>query len=125
MKLSKLIALALTLCLLALLLLACSDPAMRSAAGKYVGQYTKLVDDDTKHEESFSLTLNADGTGTHARNDMEFKVTWTLDGEKFTMKETFIGDPITYSGTLKDGVLDIVNGDPNTPSTWNYVYKKQ
>ncbi len=125
MKHSKLIALALTLCLLAVLLAACSDPAMRAAAGKYVGQYTQLVGDETKTEESFSLTLNADGTGTHARNDMEFKVTWTLEGEKFTMKETFIGDPIEYSGTLKDGVLDIFNGDPDTPMTCNYVYKKQ
>lgn len=125
MKHAKLIALALALCLLAALLLACSDPAMRAAAGKYTGQYSKLVGDETKNEEPFTLTLNADGSGTHARDGMEFKVSWTLEGEKFTMKESFIGDPIAYSGTLKDGVLDIFNGDPNDPFTYNYVYKKQ
>ncbi|MBQ1679233.1 MAG: hypothetical protein II062_06870 [Oscillospiraceae bacterium] len=134
MKHGKLLALLLCLLLTALLLAACGsltspaetvNPAVRAAAGTYVGQYTKLVGSETKNEEVFSLTLKEDGTGVHARNDMEFKVTWTLEGESFSMKETFIGDPILYTGTLKDGVLDIVNGDPDTPFTYNYVYKKQ
>ena len=125
MKHTKLIALILTLCLLSVLLISCGNPAMRSAAGTYAGQYTKLVGDETKREESFTLTLKPDGTGTHARDGMEFQVTWTLEGERFTMKESFIGDPIEYTGSLKDGVLDIFNGDPKTPSTCNYVYQKQ
>ena len=128
MKRSKLIALALSLCLLAALLTACGDgidPAVKAAAGTYEGQYVKLVGDETKNAESFTLTLKEDGTGTHARDDMEFKVTWTLEGESFTMKETFIGDPIVYTGTLKDGVLDLVNGDPEDPFTYNYVYQKR
>lgn len=134
MKHGKLLALLLSLLLTALLLAACSgttppaetvNPAVRAAAGSYAGQYTKLVGSETKNEEEFSLTLNEDGTGVHARNGMEFKLTWTLEGESFSMKETFIGDPIVYTGTLKDGILDIVNGDPNTPFTYNYVYKKQ
>ncbi len=125
MRIQKCIALLLTLVLVSLLFAACGDPAMKAAAGTYEGQYTKIVGDETRNEEVFSLTLNADGTGTHARDDMEFKVTWTLEGETFTMKETFIGDPIEYTGTLKDGVLDIFNGDPNDIWTYEYVYNKR
>lgn len=94
-------------------------------AGTYEGQYTKLVGDTRKDEEEFSLELKADGTGVHNRDDYSFKVTWELDGENFKMTETFIGDPIIYTGTLKDGKLDIFNGDPDDIWTYEYVYEKQ
>lgn len=74
-------------------------------------------------EDSFSLTLNADGTGIHARDGMEFKVTRALDGENFTMNEMFIGDPIVYTGTLKDGELHPYNNTPENPLTYEYYYK--
>lgn len=94
-------------------------------AGVYEGQYTKFVGDpDSAKDDSepFSLELNADGTGTHNRDDMSFDVTWEIDGENFTMKETFVGDPIVYTGTLKDGHLNIFNGDPEDDFTCEYVY---
>ena len=130
MKRTKLIALLLVLALLCVLLAACElgDPAVKAAAGTYVGQYTKSVgDDDSKKDTSspFSLTLTADGKGTHFRDGMEFEVTWTLEGDAITLKETFIGDPIQYTGTLKDGELHLFNGDPEAMWTVEYVYKKQ
>lgn len=106
---------------------AASSAADDSAAGTYTGLYTKFVGDSDEFrvtDEPFSLTLNADGTGTHARDDMEFDVTWTLDGENFAMEETFIGDPIVYEGTLKGDDLDIFNGDPTDDLTCEYVYTK-
>ncbi len=100
---------------------------LSAVAGTYTGKYTKFVGDpDTAkvEDEEFSLELNADGTGKHNRDDYSFKVTWSLDGDKFKMSETFIGDPIEYTGTLKDGKLDIFNGDPNNDLTCEYVYEK-
>lgn len=95
-------------------------------AGTYEGQYGKFVGDTKQNtSEKFSLELKADGTGKHNRDGMSFNVTWDLDGEKFTMTETFVGDPIEYEGTLKNGELSIFNGDKNDDLTYNYVYKKQ
>ena len=127
MTFKKFISLLLVIALLGVLFAACDsgDPAMKAAAGTYKGQYTKLVGDETKNEEEFTLTLSPDGTGIHARDGMEFKVTWTLEGEAFTMKETFIGDPIEYTGTLKDGALHLYNGDPTNIFTYEYFYQKQ
>ena len=100
---------------------------LSAVAGTYKGKYTKFVGDpDTakNDKEEFTLELKADGTGTHNRDDSSFKVTWSLDGENFKMSETFIGDPIEYTGTLKDGKLDIFNGDPNNDLSCEYVYEK-
>ena len=125
MNFKKLIALLLALAVVTVLLTACGDSAMKAAAGTYVGQYTKVVGDDTQNQETFSLKLAEDGTGKHSRDGMEFNVTWTLEGETFTMKETFLGASIEYTGTLKDGVLDIFNGDPKNLLTYEYIYQKQ
>ena len=126
MRGKRLLALTLLLVLAATLLAACGgDPAIEAASGTYVGQYTKLVGDETKTEEEFSLDLTPDGKGVHHRDTMDFKVTWTLEGEDFSMDETFIGDPIHYTGTLKDGELHLYNGDPTDIWTYEYFYKKQ
>jgi hypothetical protein len=125
MNLKKHIALLLAVALLCVLFTACSANPMKAAAGTYVGQYTKLVGDDEKEEETFTLTLEADGTGKHARDDLELKITWTLEGEAITMKETFLGISIDYTGTLKDGELHLFNGDPEDIWTCEYVYQKQ
>ncbi len=125
MKFKKMIALLLALVVMAALLAACGDSALKAAAGTYVGQYVKLVGDEEKKTETFSLTLMEDGTGKHSRDGMEFNVTWTLEGETFTMQETFVGDPITYTGTLTEGRLDIFNGDKENIWTYEYVYQKQ
>lgn len=125
MTCKKLISVLLVIAVLALLLAACAENPLKAASGTYKGQYTKLVGDDTHNEEEFSLTLNDDGTGKHARDDMEFDVTWTLEGENFSMKETFLGMSIDYTGTLKDGALHLYNGDPSDIWTYEYFYEKQ
>ena len=103
------------------------DSGEESKAETWTGLYTKFVGDpDSAKEENepFSLDLKEDGTGVHHRNDMDFKVTWELKGEDFTMKETFIGDPIVYTGTMKGNSLHIFNGDPKNDLTCEYVYEK-
>lgn len=107
-------------------LTACGSSEADAAAGTYKGQYTKLVGDETKNtDEEFSLVLEKDGKGTHNRDDLEISVTWELEGENFKMTETFLGMTIDYTGTLKDGQLDIFNGDPTDVWTYEYVYEKQ
>ena len=98
---------------------------LSAVAGTYMGQYTKLVGDDEKNkDEEFYLELDKDGTGKHHRDDYAFNVEWSLDGTDFKMTEKFVGDPIEYTGTLKDGKLDIFNGDPDDDWTYEYVYEK-
>ena len=127
-RIASITALILTTALLLALLAACGPNPMKDAAGTYQGEYTKFVGDNDAAkvtDEPFSLELQADGTGTHHRQDLDIKVTWTLDGEKITMKETFMGIPLDYTGTLKEGELHLFNGDPTDSFTCEYVYHKQ
>ena len=99
----------------------------KGEATVWKGTYTKFVGDpDTAKDtsEEFSLELYEDGTGVHHRSGMDFKVTWELNGEDFTMSETFIGDPIVYTGTLSGNSLHLFNGDPKDDFTCEYVYEK-
>ena len=76
-----------------------------TAAGTYEGVESKWVGsaEATSGEESpFSLELNDDGTGVSHRDGLDIDVTWELNGEDFTMQETFMGMTIDYTGTLKD-----------------------
>ena len=104
----------------------CGKKDLSKYAGTYEGNYTKLVGDSTKNtDDKFSLDLKEDGTGKHNRDGMSFDVTWSVDGEKFTMEETFVGDPIEYEGTLKDGELHLYNGDKTNDFTYEYFYSKK
>ena len=96
------------------------DPVL----GTWKGVYTKLVGDTQTNAEEFSLDLKSGGKGVHHRDGTEFDVKWNLDGEDFTMSETFLGISIDYVGTLKDGVLDLYNGDPTDDWTYEYVYTR-
>ncbi|MBQ8133441.1 MAG: hypothetical protein IJ192_03380 [Clostridia bacterium] len=98
------------------------------AVGTYKGQYTKFVgdsDDAKVTDEPFSLELQTGGKGTHYRDDLEINITWELDGENFIMTESFMGMKTEYTGTLKDGKLNIFNGDPTDDWTCEYVYEKE
>lgn len=129
MKSTKLIILLATAALLTVLVILLVSPEkknpIKEAAGTYVGQYTKMVGDDEAEKESFSLILKADGTGIHVRDENEYQVTWTLEGERFTMKESFLGLDNDYAGTLKDGTLDLFRGDPDSDWSYEFVYQKQ
>lgn len=119
----KIIAIAL-IAITLIALVACGDSEMKAVSGTYTGEKCKFVGDSEWQNEEFSIELKADGTGTFNRDDEHFSLTWTLEGEKFTMKETFLGISNDYTGTLKDGVLDIFNGDPEDDLTYEYVLKK-
>ncbi len=126
-KYSKLLFVAVFL-FAAVLITGCGgkDNSMKDAAGTYEGTYTKLVGDDEKNtDEEFSLVLNEDGTGKHNRDGESYDVEWSLDGEEFTMKDKFMGLSIEYTGTLKDGKLQIYNGDPKNDFTYEYNYEKK
>ncbi|MBR0231715.1 MAG: hypothetical protein IJQ53_05775 [Clostridia bacterium] len=96
------------------------------AAGTYDLVHCKFVGDtEWQTDEGAKLVLNADGTGTSTRDGATYKMTWTIDGEKFTMKETFMGISIDYTGTLKDGELHTYNDEPTDDLTYEYVYAKE
>ena len=99
---------------------------MSKYAGTYVGQYTKFVGDETKTEdEEFSVVLEEDGTGKSTRDGNTYNMTWSIKGSKFEMTEKFMGITIDYTGTLKDGKIDVFNGDPDNDFTVEYVYEKE
>ena len=102
--------------------------ADKGEATVWNGQYTKFVGDDDSArntDDKFTLELYEDGTGVHHRDDLDINVTWELDGDKFTMKETFMGMNIDYTGTMKGDELSIFNGDPEDDFTCEYVYLKE
>lgn len=109
-------------------LTACGNSELKAASGTYKGEYTKMVgddEDDKTTDEEFTLTLESNGKGKHDRDGLSIDVTWELEGENFKMTETFMGMKLEYTGTLKDGKLDIFNGDPEDIWTMEFVYSKQ
>ena len=120
----KTVAIVLALAL-SLALFACgASQTMKDAAGTYKCDKYKYVGDTEWYNEAFDITLNEDGTGTRTTEDYSYDLTWKLDGETFTMTETFLGLTIDYTGALKDGVLDIFNGDLEDILTCEYVLTK-
>ena len=101
--------------------------ASDGTAGTYKGLWYKFVgdtDDNKVENEEFSLVLDSNGKGKFNRDGYEYNVTWKLDGENFTMTETFLGISLDYTGTLKDGHLELYNGDPEAALTCMYVFEK-
>ena len=92
--------------------------------GEWIGAYSKFVGDSSMSDDQFSLTVKKNGKGVSHRDDFDFDMTWTLDGDDFTMQESFLGITMDYTGTLKDGVLHLYNGDPTDDLTYEYVFTK-
>ncbi|MBO4933570.1 MAG: hypothetical protein J5441_00140 [Clostridia bacterium] len=110
---------------MALMLVACGSSALKDAAGTYKLQQSKFVgDEEWVTDEEFVLELKDDGTGSSTRDGATYDLTWKLEGETFTMTETFLGLTIDYTGTLKDGKIDMFNGDPESDLTYEYVLAK-
>lgn len=127
-KTTKLVALLLALAMVAVLLVGCNGSAANDPnIGTYKGVSWCFVSepDSPVTDDEFSLELKAGGKGVSKRDGYEFDITWSVDGENFEMTETFLGVEIKYTGTLKDGKLDIFNGDPEDWLTVEYVYEKQ
>ena len=121
----KTIAVVLAL-VMALMLVACgASQEMKDAAGTYKCLQSKFVGDtDWITDEEFTVELKEDGSGSRTTDGNSYDLTWKLEGETFTMTETFLGLTNDYTGTLKDGKLDIFNGDPTDDLTYEYILAK-
>ena len=109
-----------------LFLAGCSKKAdLSKYAGTYKLEYSKYVGDpdDAKSTEDWTIELKSDGTGKSNRDGASYNVEWSVDGENVKLTEKFIGT-IDYNGTLKDGTLDIYNGDKTNALTLEAVFKK-
>ena len=97
-------------------------------AGTYEKEYEKYVGDpETSKDttEPFTLVLNADGTGKSNRDGESYDAEWSVDGEKFTLTEKFGPIKNEYTGTIKDGRIDLFNGDPQSDLTLEIVFNKK
>ena len=127
----RILCFSLAAALLLALLAACSGGSPKPAEtpapvgpGTYIGEYGKWVGaaDSERETEPFSLVLTEDGEGTFSRDGYAFRVTWSLEGESFTMQETFLGAVNDYAGTLRDGELILfTGGEPEDDLTYKYV----
>ena len=122
----RIIALVMLLALTLICVSCGGDPALKEAAGKYEGEYAKMVgSEENEEKEAFSIELNANGKGKFNRDGESYDVTWSLDGEKITLQETFLFISLDYTGTLSGGKLTLYNGDPEDDFTMMYVFNKK
>lgn len=106
----------------------CGKEDLSAYAGTYEKEFEKFVGDpetSKNTEVDWTLVLNADGTGKSNRSGESYDSTWTVDGEKFTFTETFGPIKNEYTGTIKDGKIDMFNGDPKSDITLEIVFNKK
>ena len=98
-----------------------------NAVGTYKLEYSKYVGDpDTaKSTEPWTIVLESNGSGKSSRNGANYDITWSISGENIKLSEKFLGITLDYNGTLKDGKLDIYNGDKTNDLTMESVFNKQ
>ena len=109
-------------------LTACGKKDLSTYAGTYEKEYEKFVGDPEtakNMEDPFTLVLNADGTGKSNRDGESYDAEWSVDGEKFTFTEKFGPIKNEYTGTIKDGRIDMFNGDPESDITLEIVFNKK
>ena len=110
------------------LITGCGKNTLKDFAGTYEKEYEKYVGDpetSKNTEDEWTIILNEDGTGKSNRDDESYDAEWSLNGENFKFVEKF--GPITneYTGTLKDGKIDMFNGDPTSDITLEIVLNKK
>ena len=110
-----------------LIVTGCGKGNLANYAGIYKLEYSKYVGDpDTaKSTEEWTITLNEDGTGKSNRDDSSYDAEWSMDGENIVFIEKFMGIKNEYNGTIKDGKMDIFNGDKTNDLTLEAVFNKQ
>ncbi len=86
---------------------------------KYVGE------EDPTETEDWIIELKNGGKAVSKRDDFEYDSEWTLDGETFTFTETFQTISLEYTGTLKNGVIDVYDGDPTNDFTREIRFELQ
>ena len=98
------------------------DPE-KGEAQVWTGVYYKMVgSSNTFTDDPFSLELYADGTGVHHRDGFHLNITWTQEGDAFSMTELLGG--AAYTGTMTESELHLFNGDPQNSFTFKYVYSR-
>ena len=106
-QLKRIMALLLTLCLMAALCACKSDK--QDVTGKY-NVVSATMDGEDLGTDGEWIELKKGGKGTFYMG-FEFTLKWALDGEKFTGTFSFLGMEETLEGTLKDGVLTVNYGE--------------
>ena len=106
----------------------CGKKDLSEYAGTYEKEFEKYVadsDDDKNTVDPWTIILNADGTGKSNRDEESYDAEWSLDGENFKFTEKFGPIKNEYTGTLKDGKIDMFNGDPKSDITLEIVFNKK
>ncbi len=100
-----------------------AETSEKGEAQVWTGVYYKMVgSSNTFTDDPFSLELYADGTGVHHRDGFHLNITWTQEGDAFSMTELLGG--ATYTGTMTESELHLFNGDPQNSFTFEYVYSR-
>ena len=96
-------------------------------AGTYKLEYSKYVGDPetAKNQEEWTVVLDKNGTGTSPRDGSTYNVEWSIKDDNITLKEKFMGISNDYNGTIKDGKMDIFNGDKTKDITLEAVFNKE
>lgn len=106
----------------------CGKKDLKAYTGTYEKEYEKYVGDpetSKNTEDAWTIVLNEDGTGKSNRDDESYDAEWSIDGETFKFTEKFGPIKNEYTGTLKDGKIDMFNGDPKNDLTLEVVLNKK
>ncbi|HNZ62973.1 MAG TPA: hypothetical protein PKH23_01385 [Bacillota bacterium] len=87
--------------------LAACGPSKEEKAllGKYILTDHMYRDASRGELQEAYIELKAGGKGSSNRDNLDLDIEWTLEGEKLTLKEKFLGIELDFEGSLKDGVL--------------------
>ena len=110
-KTRKIGALLLVLCLL-LGLCACGSKGP-DVTGTYncIAERYGSSDPYAEPISETAIELLKNGKGTYSSDGFDFSLEWSIDGETFSGKLSFLGVEQDLNGTLKDGVLEVTYGD--------------
>ena len=105
----------------------CGKNDLSKYAGTYKLEYSKYVGDpdSAKTTEEWTIVLEKDGTGKSNRDGGSYNVEWSINNEDITVTEKFGTLTNEFNGTLKEGRLDIFNGDKTKEITLEAVFNKQ
>lgn len=128
MKNVKKVLLVFVLMLGVVVLTGCGKEDLSKYAGTYEKEFEKFVGDPETAKNTtdpFTIVLNADGTGKSNRDGESYDAEWSVKGENFTFTEKFGPIKNEYTGTIKDGRIDMFNGDPKADITLEIVFNKK
>ena len=119
--------LIISLVLISILFITGCGSDLSKYAGTYKLEYTKYVGDPetSKNIEDWTIILDKNGKGKSNRDGASYDVEWSIKSDDVIVTEKFAGISNEYNGTLKEGRLDIFNGDKTNDITLEAVFNKQ